>query len=103
MGRYIVKLADDKYVEWSTVVDAPVTCIFTREEMLRRLRLKYAKALEMLPTRPDECIAITDKFGTSCRDMSLKEALEGNRAGDAEVCLTLEEIIEQYKKPDLKE
>ncbi len=32
MGRCIAKLGEDKYVEWPSIVDAPVTHVLFREE-----------------------------------------------------------------------
>ena len=32
MPTWLMKLADDEYVEWSTVVDAPISAIMSRSE-----------------------------------------------------------------------
>jgi hypothetical protein len=44
MGQYLVKLDEDFYVEWSTVVDAPTTYGMSREEMRQWLIEEYGRA-----------------------------------------------------------
>lgn len=88
MGRGIVKLADNEYVEWSTVVDAPVSWV-----------MAYDEALEAAgdPAR----IVRADVFGTSYLSppWSLRDLLNGNRAGPDESEATLSEIRKLYRPP----
>lgn len=97
MGKCVAKLADDEYVEWSTVVDAPITYICNREEMKAHLLERYGTA-----GRPDERIARADKRGTSWidREETMEDLVALNRAGDDETELTLGEIREQYRAPE---
>lgn len=97
MPSFIVKLAPEKYVEWSTVVDAPVTYILTREHMLDHLDYTYGtSSIEENRRRLDRA----DANGTSCHHkLEVEELLSYNRAGENEKNISLEEILERY---DLK-
>lgn len=86
MPRYLVKLADDEYVEWSTVVDAPVTYIMDRDTAIGY--------------RDAETVERTDRKGHSAFDMaamSPDDVVLGNRAGEDEATLSLEQIREEYR------
>lgn len=97
MPRYIAKLADNEYVEWSTVVDAPVTYIMTRDEMIRHLdsNREVDRSYEAM-----ERVKRADARGTSCISpiISVEELISCNRAGDKETELTLEQIREKYRR-----
>lgn len=97
MGRFIVKLAEDEYVEWSTVVDAPVTVIHTREEIAEYLLEEHGRIYaEKIPG----WLARADEKGYSARGYggaSLSDVLADNRAGNDGSELALEEIREQYR------
>lgn len=84
MPRYLVKLADDAYVEWSTVVDAPVSSVMTRADVL----------LDD-PARVMRCDA-NGHSATWFEPQTVEQLVAGNRAGDGETELSVEEIIEQY-------
>lgn len=92
MPKYIVKLAD-KYLEWSTIVDAPVTQGMTREEFVDYYIRRYGETsrAEMV-----ERLTRADATGTSALDDTLDGILRCNRAGDKEAELTKEQIIEKY-------
>lgn len=94
MPRCIVKLKEDTYVEWSTIVDAPVTYILTRKEMLKYLDERYGTvSFEENRERLDR----TDKNGTSFHEMThAEELICSNRAGENEEKITLEQILERY-------
>ena len=99
MPKYIAKLKEDGYVEWSTIVDAPVTYILTREHMLAHLDAEYGRSsFEGNRERLDRA----DKYGTSCIDtnFSLEELLLCNRAGDKTRSISLKKILQKY---DLKQ
>lgn len=87
MGRYIAKLGDDAYCEWSTIVDAPVSWVVSRESAVA----------EWGPTRVERA----DRNGTSILDgypagNTPEEIVRGNRAGPDESVLTAKQIIEAY-------
>jgi hypothetical protein len=98
MPRYIVKLthgAQDYYLEWSTVVDAPVTYGMPLEEFREYYRDEYGRVGEEdLAQR----LARVEATGTSCRypDSTADSVVEGNRAGPGETCLSKQEIIRRY-------
>lgn len=92
MGRYVAKLAEDTYCEWSTVVDAPVSWVVNR-----------AQAVEEWT---EERVARADANGTSIQadpwgstypaGSTPEEIVRGNRAGEGESTITVEEIIAAY-------
>lgn len=87
MPKFLVKLADDEYVEWSTVVDAPVSYVMTRDEAVA------------WRNGDEEAIQRADDNGHSALWMSAQsvdELVAFNRAGDHESCISLEEIREKY-------
>lgn len=94
MPKFIVKLAEDKFVEWSTIVDAPVTYILSKEGMIEYLDAEYGRASkENNVVRVDRA----DKTGTSSMmGDDLESIVSGNRAGPKETEISLAEIIEQY-------
>ncbi len=96
MPRYILKLSDagkDYYMEWSTVVDAPVSLGVSLEEFKEYYRFQYGNSA-MLDLE-DRLIRV-EKNGCSCKDESADECIAYNRAGENEACLTKQEIIEKY-------
>lgn len=95
MPRYIVKLAEDEYMEWSTVVDAPVTYICTRKEFEDFYRKEYGEdGMRTLPERMER----VEQKGTSCLlDDSAEQTVKFNRAGPNESTLTFDEIRQRYK------
>lgn len=53
MPTWLMKTGDDEYVMWSTVVDAPVSGVMSRDEALA----EYG----------DDCVCWTDEHLCSCR------------------------------------
>ncbi|HVT62232.1 MAG TPA: hypothetical protein VHD33_01940 [Legionellaceae bacterium] len=91
MPRYIVKLADDIFVEWSTVSDCYVTPAMNKEELR-----EYCK--ESRPDQdPDHVVNRVIARGHSAmwmyENMTPEDAVSGNRCGPNETQATLEEII----------
>ncbi len=97
MGRGIVKIKD-RYFEWSTIVDAPVTCGLTLPELQAYVKEEYGRrGLEDLPER----VARADATGSSFVDWATKEELLAtNRAGDDETHLSEEEIYVKYTEKE---
>ena len=82
MGRWLVKLGD-RYLEWSSIVDAPISMLMTDEELAAYWRERYGtEGLERLATV---------KAGAPGA-----ESIGWNRAGPNETRLSVEEIIERY-------
>lgn len=99
MPRYIIKLTDaqdnkDYYLEWSTVVDAPVTHGMGREQFTEYYTKRYGtEGARDLPERFDT----VEKKGTSSHfEKSVDEVIWSNRAGDNETHLDLEGLLDKY-------
>jgi hypothetical protein len=91
MGRYVAKLGENAYCEWSTVVDAPLTYIATRADAVRAWG--------------EDRVTRADRNGTSILDgypagRTPDEIVRGNRAGPDESELTVAEIIKAYDNAD---
>ena len=117
----IVKLAEDKYVDWSGCCDAPATGVMSRSDMeefvkdqeLREMRLRPGEiekmegrekeiTQELFDLRVKQRLDRIEKNGiekngtSSMHGSSAKSLVAGNRAGPKETCLTIDEIIEAY-------
>ena len=92
MGQGIVKL-NGKYMIWSTVVDAPITRLMTREQLEEHVRFEDGeRGVRELPERMKRA----DTKGTSFFDYdSAEKVVSHNRSGPDESCLTIEELIEK--------
>lgn len=93
MTGIIVKLAD-KYLIWSSVVDAPVTYGMTLDELTEYIREEEGKVgLSELPAR----LKRVEQTGTShVNGLTPAELILGNRAGYNETCLDMDELIQRY-------
>ncbi len=93
MPRYLIKIKD-KYFEWSTIVDAPLTYGMNEDELKFYIKEKYGnEGLAELPARLER----VEKQGTSCHFNYTLEDIGGcNRAGNKEKSLTIDEIYEKY-------
>lgn len=98
MPRYIVKLTDpatsiDYYMEWSTIVDAPVTYGMSLEEFKTYYKEEYGnQGMEGLDKRLER----VEANGTSAQIDSYESFFNFNHAGENESPLNFEEILEQY-------
>ena len=89
MPRHIVHY-NGLFGEWSTVVDAPVSMLLSREKFTAYYHRYGDKIVEELPER----LARAEKNGTSCYgEESFESLIELNRAGPKESCLTFAQII----------
>lgn len=102
MGRFLVH-HDGVFLEWSTVVDAPVTVGMTAEELEDHIRAQYgSEGVSGLPAR----IARTVANGTSCISppYSFDDLVDYNRAGPEETQLNREQLVRIYftekREPD---
>jgi len=95
MSRYIVKI-EDKYFEWSTCVDAPVTPAMDINELKEYIKDEYGRSgLMELPERLER----VNKQGTSSHlGETVEDVILHNMAGKNGEKLTKEEILEQYAK-----
>ena len=99
MGRCIAKLGENQYMCWSSIVDAPVSEILTREEMIEFMVEDATRASQR---EAKESIASADERGVSGYGPleTVEELIENNRAGENEACITLDEIKKRYIKPE---
>lgn len=99
MARFIIKIKD-RYLEWSTIVDAPVTISATLEDFKEYYLAEYGQSsADELAERLER----VEAKGTSSHiHSSLGDCIAGNRAGDNEETLTLDEIYEKYCKDEAK-
>jgi hypothetical protein len=95
MGRFIIKL-DDWYLEWSTVVDAPVTYGMTRDEFTAYYRDQYGRQGMEGGDFAQRMERVETKGTSSLLDKSVDETLAGNRAGKDETRITREQIVQSY-------
>ena len=94
MSRMIVKFGD-KYCEWSTVVDAPVTYLMSKDDFTTFYQEEYGLAgLRDLPARMER---VEIQGTSSFLGMTAQDLLVSNRAGEEEACLETEaEMIERF-------
>jgi len=93
MPRYIVKL-DDYYLEWSTVVDAPVTFGMSLDGFRVYYQAEYGNA--GLPVLMKRLERVESKGISSLIHESADDLLTFNRAGPNESTLTRDEILTAY-------
>ena len=98
MGRPIIKLGD-YYLEYSSIVDAPIMFGLTLEEFKDYYRTKYGTSgMDGLGARLERA----DLYGTSYLEkQNVGDAISCNRAGPDNSELTEEEIYQAYclRKP----
>ena len=96
MPRYIIKLSDnnkDWYLEWSTIVDAPVTYGMSLVDFKAFYKEEYGnQGMEKL----EERLKRVEKQGTSALYCSVDGLISYNRAGPKESSLSKQEIIDIY-------
>ena len=100
MPRYIIKLIDDKYnkdyyLEWSTVVDAPVTYGCSLEEFKEYYKQQNG---ENGMRELEERLKRVEETGTSAHPPfgDIDSILEYNRAGEGEKSINKEGILDRY-------
>jgi hypothetical protein len=93
MGHYIIKIKD-KYLVWSTVVDAPVTYGMTLDELKDYTKEEHGNAgVKKLTSR----LTRVETKGTSSHiDTSMEDTVSYNRAGANETKLTVDQIYQEY-------
>lgn len=90
MPHFVVKIGDDRYLKWSTVLDAPVTCGMCREEIKNFLMREKMQQAEF------DVDGILEDADEPPSRRSLDRLAEFNRAGDHETSLSKEELIKQF-------
>jgi len=100
MGKFIIKMekeGDERYMEWSTIVDAPVTYGLRYDEFLAYYREEHGRRdMDDLLSEFGR-MARVQKNGTSEHGVeSVHDTISNNRAGDKESHLTYDEIWQKY-------
>ena len=98
MGRCLFKMSGEQgdfYLDWSSVVDAPVTFGMTLEELKQYIVYEYGQeGLKELPARLER---IEANDGTSSYvKTSVSGLIAVNRAGKNETRLTYEQMYDWY-------
>lgn len=93
MPRYIVKL-EDYYLEWSTIVDAPVTYGMPLEEFKEYYQEEYG--LDGMRYLAERLKRVEAKGISSRIHSSVENLLTVNRAGENGKDISIKEIIEKY-------
>jgi hypothetical protein len=94
MGHIIAKFGD-RYMDWTTVSDGPLTPLLTLPELKRYIVERYGyKALDELPER----LARIEKFGTSSQmGTTAEDLLSNNSCGPGRKCVeSAEEMIRLF-------
>lgn len=97
MGTYIVKLngyAGPRYLEWSSVVDAPITVGMSLEDFTEFMRVEHGERYMRL--EHDRRMERVERVGTSCMTTNVDGLIESNRAGPEESHFTALEIYREY-------
>jgi hypothetical protein len=93
MGRAVVKIKD-RYFEWSSIVDAPISYGMTFEQLMGYYRYQYGQSgVEGL----ERDRAKLEETGTTYRRHTAEEVIDMNRAGENEEKLTADEIYERFR------
>ena len=98
MGRSIIKLSKDDrdfYMEYSSVVDAPVTYGMNLDQFTKYYASRYGTAA-MEFEFPDRMGRVEEKGTSSFMYASVREEISFNRAGPNESCITMDQFIELY-------
>lgn len=99
----IIKLHDEKfnkdyYMEWSTVVDAPVTYGMSLEEFKEYYREEYGNnGMKRLPHMMER---VEQTGASDYRYNNVDEFISYNRAGPKEGALSKEGLLRDYCRPE---
>lgn len=97
MPRFICKITDKEqswYLEWSTVVDAPVTFGMSLEEFKEYYKDEYGRqGMQDLDKRLER---VEEKGTSSMMHSSVSELISWNRAGKDGSILTKQQLIDVY-------
>lgn len=93
MPQYIIKIKD-YYLDWSTIVDAPLTYGMSLAEYKTFYQRRFgSEAMPQLAAR----LQRSERYGSSAMPpQSAEQITSFNRAGPNEACLTFEGIYRHY-------
>lgn len=95
MPTYIARFPNGLFLEWSTIVDAPISNLMTEEDFVRYYRRRYGE--QEMSGLEERMERVRLKGVSSMLHGSLKDLVTGyNRAGPDESYLSIDEIMEFY-------
>lgn len=99
MSRYIIKLKDENteteyYLEWSTIVDAPITWGMSLEEFKIYYKEEYGR--EGMRGLEERLVKVEKTGHSAYGNITVDQIIDLNRAGVQEENLSKEEIIQKY-------
>lgn len=94
MPRFLIKLAEDEYVVWSTVVDAPITWVGTMDDMRSFYKEEYGNSGLRNLEADLELIKEEDWL------RRLERVSNYNRAGPNETQISTDEIRKRFASPE---
>jgi len=97
MGKFIVKMERDervRYMEWSTIVDSPITYLMPLEEFKAYYREEYGRRSH--ERELEHRLARVEAKGVSSHVSSYAGLWDYNRAGEGETQLTEEQCWVEY-------
>lgn len=104
MPRIIIKLSEGKkswYMEWCTMVDAPITYGCTKKQFAKYYEKQYGK--QGMFDLEERLKRVEDRGTSSYLYKSVESTISNNRAGKNETRLTKQQIIDFYcKLPKMK-
>lgn len=83
------------FFDYSTLIDAPTSCAMTREEYERHYVKQVVREAIQEARRhlPDRLMRAESKGTSSHTDNDLADMLAGNRAGERDEALTVDEVL----------
>lgn len=97
MPSFLIKLTNKKkdyFLEWSTIVDAPITYGLSLHELKGYIKERYGtEGLKDLSSRLER---VQEKGHSAFSNRSLKEIIIPNRAGKNERSLSIEGLIRKF-------
>jgi hypothetical protein len=99
MPRFIVKIphaGQDYYLDWSTIVDAPVTYGMSLDEYKEYYRDEYGRAAFEGFEFKQRMERVEAKGTSSMFHNNVEDLISYNRAGEKETQLDLQGIIQKY-------
>lgn len=103
MPRFFIKIKD-MYCEWSTIVDGPISYMMGMDRLLDYIEEEYVNHNRFCVTDQYEIENLMNSLEIRGVDYtsqasSVANVIAGNRAGNDETELTLDEIYERYQAP----
>lgn len=96
MSTLVVRLGEGAFVVWSDTIDAPVSSVLGRADLVEFL----SHGADVAPAAAIAAVAAAELSGTSDPQRDLADVIASNRAGPGETHLEPEEIITAYSSAE---